>query len=159
MRGTRWLLLVVIAAILGGIGYKYQAQRKLLNSELPPAPATLELDTNAKSQHWHRRETDHVTGRTVYDIDAEEMRRSVRLEVGPAREDSVLLESPEDTILRRLFWRGGEASERQWQDVVAILAAGGGQLDADHLDLWARELNVTDLLERARNEAKNRGAS
>jgi lipopolysaccharide export system protein LptA len=75
MRGTRWLLLVVIAAILAGIGYKYQAQRKILKSDLPPAPATLELDTNAKSQHWHRRETDHTTGRTIYDIDAEEMRQ------------------------------------------------------------------------------------
>ena len=74
MRGTRWLLLVAIAAILGGIGYKYRAQQKLLNSDLPPAPATLESDTNAKSQHWHRREKDHSTGRMIYDIDAEEMR-------------------------------------------------------------------------------------
>jgi hypothetical protein len=94
-------------------------------------------------------------------FDAEEMRRSVRLAVDPAREDSVLLKSPEDTILRKLEWfrRGGEASERQWQDVVAILAAGSGHLDADHLDRWARELDVTDLLERARNEATDRGTS
>ena len=41
MRGTRWLLLVAIAAILGGIGYKYRLQRDLLLREKPPAPETL----------------------------------------------------------------------------------------------------------------------
>ncbi len=75
MRGTRWLLLVAIAAILGGIGYKYRAQQQILDSERPPAPAALESDINAKSQHWHRREIDHTNGRTIYDIDAEEMRQ------------------------------------------------------------------------------------
>jgi lipopolysaccharide export system protein LptA len=75
MRGTRWLLLVAIAALLGGIGYRYQAQKKILSSEAPPAPAPLESEFNAKSQHWKRRETDHVTGRTIYEIEAEEMRQ------------------------------------------------------------------------------------
>jgi lipopolysaccharide export system protein LptA len=75
MRGTRWLLLVAIAAILGVIGYRYRAQQKILDAGLPPAPAALETEINAKSQHWHRRETDHATGRTIYDIDAEEMRQ------------------------------------------------------------------------------------
>lgn len=68
-------MLVAIAAILGVIGYRYRAQQQILNSGLPPAPATLETEINAKSQHWHRRETDHATGRTIYDIDAEEMRQ------------------------------------------------------------------------------------
>jgi len=75
MRGTRWLLLVAIAAILGGIWYKYRVQQRLLSNDLPPAPTILGSDTNAKSQHWHRRETDHATGRMIYDIDAEEMRQ------------------------------------------------------------------------------------
>ncbi len=75
MRGTRWLLLVAIAAILGGIGYRYRTQRKILESERPPAPPPLESEINAKSQDWHIRETDHATGRTLYDIAAREFRQ------------------------------------------------------------------------------------
>ena len=61
-------------------------------------------------------------------------------------------EGAEDTILRKLEWfrRGGETSDRQWQDILSILAVTRGQLDEEHLDRWARELKVTDLLERAR---------
>ena len=67
---------------------------------------------------------------------------------------TVLIKSPEDTILRKLEWycRGGEVSERQWQDVISILAAMRGQLDEAHLDQWAPQLKVADLLERARGE-------
>ena len=67
---------------------------------------------------------------------------------------TVLIRSPEDTVLRKLHWyrRGGEVSERQWQDVLPILAAMRGQLDEAHLDRWAGELGVTDLLDLARGE-------
>lgn len=87
-------------------------------------------------------------------FDAEELRRSIRLAVGDERGSVVLLKSPEDTILRKLEWfrRGGEVSERQWQDVLSILAAARGSLDEAHLERWARELGVSDLLERARSE-------
>ena len=87
-------------------------------------------------------------------FDAEELRRSIRQVVGAERERTVLLKSPEDTILRKLEWfrRGGEVSERQWQDVLSILAAMRGQLDEEHLDRWSRELHVADLLDRARGE-------
>ncbi len=88
-------------------------------------------------------------------FDSEELRRSIRQIVGAERTRAVLLKSPEDTILRKLEWyrRGGGVSERQWQDVLSILAAMRGQLDEQHLDLWSRELQVADLLERARQEA------
>ena len=39
MRGMRWLLLVAIAAILGGVVYQYRAQKKLLAGSAPAAPA------------------------------------------------------------------------------------------------------------------------
>jgi hypothetical protein len=66
----------------------------------------------------------------------------------------VLLKSPEDTVLRKLEWfrRGGEVSERQWHDVLSILAAAHGQLDETYLERWALELGVADLLGRARKE-------
>lgn len=87
-------------------------------------------------------------------FDAEELRRSIRQEVGGERGQAVLLKSPEDTVLRKLEWfrRGGEVSERQWQDVLSILAAARGQLDETYLERWALELGVADLLDRARRE-------
>jgi len=87
-------------------------------------------------------------------FDAEELRRSIRQVVGDEPGNTVLLKSPEDTILRKLEWfrRGGEVSERQWQDVLSVLAATRGQLDEAHLERWSRELGITDLLESARRE-------
>ena len=87
-------------------------------------------------------------------FDSEEMRRSIRQPIEGESSVEILLKSPEDTILRKLDWfrRGGGVSERQWHDVLSILAAGRGHLDEAHLDRWARELGVADLLERARRE-------
>lgn len=85
-------------------------------------------------------------------FDSEEQRRSVRQAIGADGTQTVLIKSPEDTILRKLAWfrRGGEISERQWHDVLSVLAAVRGGLDEAYLDRWAAELNVVDLLERAR---------
>ena len=57
----------------------------------------------------------------------------------------------EDTILSKLSWyrAGGEASTRQWEDVLGILRARGTRLDFDYLREWARYLQVEDLLQRA----------
>lgn len=90
----------------------------------------------------------------VAPFDAEELRRSIRQAVGDERGHAVLLKSAEDTVLRKLEWfrRGGEVSERQWQDVLSILAAARGQLDETYLASWSRELGIADLLDRARRE-------
>lgn len=63
--------------------------------------------------------------------------------------------SAEDTILSKLEWyrMGGEASERQWRDVMGVLKVQAGQLDLHYLRHWAKELKVADLLERALKEA------
>ena len=63
--------------------------------------------------------------------------------------------SPEDIILLKLEWYrlGGEASDRQWGDVLGVLRVQGGRLDAAYLDHWAAELGVADLLARARAAA------
>lgn len=41
MRGTRWLLILAIVAILTGIGVTYQTQQRLLATHAPPKPAAL----------------------------------------------------------------------------------------------------------------------
>ena len=90
-------------------------------------------------------------------FDAEELRRSIRQAIGDEQGHAVLLKSPEDTVLRKLEWfrRGGEVSERQWQDVLSVLAASSGQLDETYLARWSRELGIADLLDRARKEVED----
>lgn len=60
------------------------------------------------------------------------------------------VDTAEHTLLRKLEWyrRGGERSERQWRDVVAIVRVQGDRLDRDRLHHWAAYLGVTDLLDR-----------
>ncbi len=67
------------------------------------------------------------------------------------------VKSPEDLALRKLRWyrQGGEASERQWSDVVGLLKAQAGRLDRDYMIRWATELGVSDLLDRAMSEAES----
>lgn len=69
-------------------------------------------------------------------------------------DNQLYLASPEDVILNKLEWfrLGDEVSERQWQDVIGVLAVQGSLLDREYLSLWARELGIGDLLERAWRE-------
>lgn len=71
-------------------------------------------------------------------------------------EQSVYVTSPEDIILAKLEWYrlGGEVSDRQWRDILGVLKTRAGELDVDYLHKWAKELKVTDLLERALTESK-----
>lgn len=64
------------------------------------------------------------------------------------------IDTAEHTLLRKLEWyrRGGELSERQWRDVVAIARIQGNRLDRDRLSHWADRLGVTDLLQRVLSE-------
>jgi len=61
----------------------------------------------------------------------------------------------EDTLLAKLEWyrMGGEASERQWRDVMGILMIQAENLDLHYLRRWAGELKVADLLEKAITES------
>jgi hypothetical protein len=72
-----------------------------------------------------------------------------------ADERALPLASAEDTVLAKLEWfrRGGEASERQWSDVLGVLRAGGESLDRRYLEDGACDLGVSDLLVRALTEA------
>jgi hypothetical protein len=69
-------------------------------------------------------------------------------------EVSAKFASPEDTILAKLEWYrlGGEASERQWRDILGVLKTRAGELDLSYLNQWASELKVADLLDRALKE-------
>ena len=82
MRGPRWLVLVAIAAILGGVGLTYRAQKKVLREQAPPQPAALPTNLNSSAKHWHFTDTDLKTGRVIADIDAEGFRQVKEIKIG-----------------------------------------------------------------------------
>jgi hypothetical protein len=48
---------------------------------------------------------------------------------------------------------GGEVSYRQWRDILGVLKTRAGGLDLGYLREWAKELNVSGVLERSIKEA------
>lgn len=66
------------------------------------------------------------------------------------------VKSPEDTVLRKLLWYRdtGGTSDRQWSDVLGVLAVRGPSLDHGYLERWADQLGIRDLLERASRESQ-----
>jgi hypothetical protein len=81
-------------------------------------------------------------------FEAERLRKRRPVVIGRG---TLQIDTAEHTILRKLEWyrRGGEVSERQWNDVIGVLRAQGDRLDHDYLRAWAERLGVTDMLDRA----------
>jgi len=91
-----------------------------------------------------------------YPFSKEEFKRRQKIILIPSPEKTAYVATPEDTILSKLKWfrMGGEASDRQWNDVLGILKVQKGRLDMDYLQRWARELNLADLFKRSVEEAE-----
>ncbi|MDB6038665.1 MAG: hypothetical protein JWM99_2506 [Verrucomicrobiales bacterium] len=81
--------------------------------------------------------------------------RKQKLAVGD-QTPSLFFASPEDIILAKLEWfrKGGCVSDRQWRDILGILKVQAERLDSDYLVLWAKELEVGDLLNKAFQDLK-----
>ena len=62
--------------------------------------------------------------------------------------------SAEDVVLAKLDWYrlGGGTSDRQWRDILGVLSVQGERLDRDYLQRMAKELKVSNLLQRAYQE-------
>lgn len=73
--------------------------------------------------------------------------------------DTLVVKTPEDTVLRKLLWfrAGGEVSTTQWRDIVQVLRLSGPRMQDDYLSTWAEQLGVSALLERARTDAARSG--
>jgi len=86
------------------------------------------------------------------DLGVEEMNRRVAV---PLRGASIWFASPEDIVLQKLDWyrKGEGVSERQWRDLVGVIAVQGTRFDLAYARLWATRLGLIELLEKARSEA------
>jgi hypothetical protein len=80
--------------------------------------------------------------------------RATVLPLGEGRIPCVVT-TAEDILLAKLQWYrdGGEVSDRQWNDIVGIIA-NNPDLDAEYVNLWAARLGVTSLLARARADVE-----
>ncbi len=82
---------------------------------------------------------------------AQQERLRARKEVIAEGVRPFFLSSPEDIILNKLEWykMGDEISTRQWNDLIGVINRQRASLDLAYLHLWARELDIAELLARA----------
>jgi hypothetical protein len=92
-------------------------------------------------------------------LDRRQLEGRTRVMLGEDPPRALWVGSAEDQILRKLTWyqAGGEVSDRQWRDVVGILAVQGPRLDIARVREVASELELADLLDRAIAEANPEG--
>lgn len=87
-------------------------------------------------------------------FDRQQLTRRMAAPVSDDESKQIWVLSPEDVVLAKLDWfrMGGEASERQWRDILGVLKTQQGRLDIAYLRQWARALDLTELMERALHE-------
>ena len=95
-----------------------------------------------------------VAGQDPFEL--ERLQHGERVRLWGQDTPPIIADTAEHTVLRKLegYRRGGEVSERQWSDVLAILRLHGERLDQSRLAKWAKWLGVSDLLNRAIDEAR-----
>lgn len=76
MRGTRWLILAAMAAILAGVGLTWRWQRSALEQQAPAKPKALPLDLNSSAEDWTWRQSMPGEGRPAVEIRAHRVAQS-----------------------------------------------------------------------------------
>jgi len=85
-----------------------------------------------------------------------QLNRRVLRRLSPDKAATVYVATAEDTVLAKLQWyrAGNQTSNTQWNDVLGILGISRHSLDLQYLDLWAGQLGLTELLQKAFGEVK-----
>jgi hypothetical protein len=83
-----------------------------------------------------------------------QIERAQRTLLQPPVSVECVVTTAEDILLAKLRWYadGGRVSDRQWNDIVGLLATNTS-LDRAYANEWAARLGVADLLEKARLDA------
>jgi hypothetical protein len=63
--------------------------------------------------------------------------------------DRIWVYSPEDIILQKLVWGGGDRSKKQWRDVLGVIKVRQSKLDFTYLRQWAEKLDIVEYLDRS----------
>lgn len=136
-----------VPALCDGLGEAYYLPRGSISRAVEARTSfnVIHLDTMIK--------VDVFLARRPFDLRA--LARASLARVGGPAGPQVRAATPEDTVVAKLEWfrKGGEASERQWTDIVGVLRLAGASLDRIHLEAGAAELGVADLLHRALADA------
>jgi hypothetical protein len=66
----------------------------------------------------------------------------------------VMMASPEDVLLHKVYWDHLMASERQLRDAQGILSVLGQELDMAYMEKWAKELGIEDSVQRLLTQNK-----
>ena len=120
---------------------------------------SVEMMREAVAAHSSFNLLHHLTGMKIdvfpladEPLDRLQLARREHVEVLPGMH--LWVGSAGDQILRKLHWYrlGGEVSDRQWRDVVAIVRVQGARLDRIGLRHDAQEVGLADLLDRALSE-------
>ena len=76
MRGTRWLILVAIIVVLGGVAATYRLQKRELHDEAPAKPEAMAAELSSAAQDWSWIETSEPPeSRTICRITAKDARQ------------------------------------------------------------------------------------
>ena len=88
------------------------------------------------------------------DFDRRTVERVREMTLSAELDKAFRVAAPEDVVINKLEWfrAGQEVSERQWRDVIEVMAVQRLELDRDYLTRWAKDLRLEDLLERAWQE-------
>jgi hypothetical protein len=73
MRGTRWLLLLAIAAILGGTAFTYYTQRRANIAHAAPKPPEIAKGMIGTAEDWHYERAD--AGKSIVKMSAHAFRQ------------------------------------------------------------------------------------
>jgi hypothetical protein len=66
----------------------------------------------------------------------------------------VMMASPEDVLLHKVYWDHLMPSERQLRDAQGILSVLGEKLDVAYIEKWAKDLGIKDRIQRLLAEPK-----
>jgi hypothetical protein len=65
------------------------------------------------------------------------------------------ISTPEDTILAKLRWANlSGGSEKQFMDAMRVYEVQHGKLDLDYLKNWVSQLQLNELWNRLKTEAR-----